>query len=92
VIQRLFSKDLPLEDSMPKKLQHELNRRCKDNSFEVFNMGVQGYNSIQELEFLKYKGLKYKPDLVILYYCFNDPDYPEYYFRKNFLNRNFFSS
>lgn len=51
-------------------------------------MGVEGYNSIQELEMLKTKGLKYNSDLVIIYYCLNDPDCPEYYFKKNFINRH----
>jgi hypothetical protein len=51
-------------------------------------MGTEGYNSIQELELLRTKGLKYNPDLVVIYYCLNDPDYPEYYFKKNFINRH----
>lgn len=84
-----FSASLPLEDTMPKKLEYVLNENCQGQKFEVLNMGVQGYNTIQELEMLRYKGLKYNPDLVILYYTFNDPDYPEYYFKKNFFNRNF---
>ena len=84
-----FGKSLPLKDTISKKLEAALNSRCKKSSFEVLNMGVEGYNTIQELEFLKNKGLKYNPDLVILYYCFNDTDYPEYYFKKNFINDNF---
>ncbi|RKY31182.1 MAG: hypothetical protein DRP74_05370 [Candidatus Omnitrophota bacterium] len=84
-----FSQSLALEDTMPKKLEVELNKNCLGLDFEVLNMGVEGYNTIQEWEFLKVKGLKYNPDLVILYYTFNDPDYPEYYFKKNFFNRYF---
>jgi len=87
-----LSVSLPLEDTLPKKIESVLNLICRQKKFEVFNMGVQGYNTIQELEMLKTKGLKYNPDLVILYYTFNDPDYPEYYFKKNFLNRNFLTA
>lgn len=83
-----FAKFVQLEDSLPKKIESRLALDCPRKSFEVLNMGTEGYNSIQELEFLKTKGLKYNPDLVIIYYCFNDPDYPEYYFEKNFINRH----
>jgi hypothetical protein len=79
---------IPLEHSFAYKLQESLDRLCPDKRFEVLNMAVEGYNSIQELEALKTKGLKYNPDLVIVYYCLNDPDYPEYYFQKNFINRH----
>lgn len=84
-----LSRSLALQDTLPKKLEYVLNEYCPGINFEVLNMGVEGYNTIQEFEFLQYKGLKYNPDLVILYYCFNDPDYPEYYFKKNFFNKNF---
>jgi hypothetical protein len=83
-----FAKGFKSEDSQPKLLEAKLNALCPTKKFEVLNMGVEGYNSIQELEMLKTKGLKYHPDLVIVHYCFNDPDYPEYYFEKNFINRN----
>jgi len=39
---------------------------------EVFNFGVSGYNTQQEVEIFKEKGLKYSPDLVIVAYCLND--------------------
>jgi lysophospholipase L1-like esterase len=38
----------------------------------VLNFGVSGYNTQQEVEMLKAKGLRYDPDLVILAYCLND--------------------
>jgi hypothetical protein len=84
-----FAKSFRLQDTLPKILEAKLNTSCPGKKFEVLNMGTEGYNSIQELEYLKIKGLKYNPDLVIVYYCLNDPDYPEYYFKKNFINRHF---
>ncbi len=55
------------------KLETILN---KDNifgkSWEVMNFGVSGYNTINEVEYLKVKGLKYDPDIVILQTCVND--------------------
>jgi len=83
-----FAKGFKLEETLPKILEARLNASCPIKKFEVLNMGTEGYNSIQELEMLKTKGLKYNPDLVIIYYCLNDPDYPEYYFQKNFINRH----
>jgi lysophospholipase L1-like esterase len=41
-------------------------------SVDVMNLGVAGYNTQQEVEMLKDKGLKFNPDLVILAYCLND--------------------
>ena len=84
-----FGKSMKLEDTFPKKLQYSLNGKCPRKKIEVLNMGVEGYNTIQEYEFLKVKGLDYNPDLVLLYYCLNDTDKPEYYFKKNFLNTHF---
>ena len=76
------------DDTLTQRLEKGLSELCPARKFEVLNMGVEGYNSIQELEALKTKALKYDPDLVIVHYCLNDPDYPEYYFNKNFLNRH----
>jgi lysophospholipase L1-like esterase len=39
---------------------------------EVINTGHVGYSTAQELLFLKYEGVKYSPDLVILLFCKND--------------------
>jgi hypothetical protein len=84
-----FGKLLSFEDSLAVRLERALTAACAEKKFEVLNMGVEGYNSLQELEMLKVKGLKYNPDLVVVYYCFNDPEYPEYYFKKNFATEHF---
>jgi len=42
--------------------------------YDVFNLSVPGYNTIQEAEVLYSKGLKYKPDLVLVIFCLNDLD------------------
>ncbi len=76
------------ENTLSERMELALSRICPGRKFEVLNMGVEGYNSMQELEVLKTKGLKYNPDMVVVYYCFNDPDCPEYYFKKNFINEH----
>src|SRR5215470_3389430 len=54
----------------PRVLEAEL--RLKGVPAEVQNFGVQGYNTQQEVETLRTKGLAYSPDIVILSYCLND--------------------
>lgn len=39
---------------------------------DVMNFGVSGYNTRQEVETLRVRGLQYKPDLVVVAYCLND--------------------
>lgn len=39
---------------------------------EVINLSVSGYDSVQEAEFLRVKGLAFEPDLVVVAYCLND--------------------
>jgi hypothetical protein len=36
------------------------------------NFGVSGYNTRQEVETLKVRGLQYQPDIVVVAYCLND--------------------
>ena len=84
----LFSMLLPEEDNLSRQLEKLLNEKSGGLKFEVVNTGVEGYNTYQEFEVLKDKGLKYAPDLVVLNYVLNDPEPGEYYFGNNFLSRN----
>lgn len=79
---------LPQNNTLAQQLEDTLNRGCARLRYEVLNFGVEGYNTFQELEQLKTKGLKYEPDLVILNYVLNDPEPGEYYFNKTFLMRH----
>jgi lysophospholipase L1-like esterase len=59
------------EDIFPRRLErhlgHELGRPVR-----VINSGVGGYNTEQELAFLKLRGPEIAPDLVLLLYVDND--------------------
>lgn len=83
-----FSYMLALRDTLPVQLENLLNQKSPQIRYEVLNFGVEGYGTLQELEMLKSKGLKYNPDLIILNYVLNDPDPGEYYFNKTFLMRH----
>jgi lysophospholipase L1-like esterase len=41
-------------------------------NYEVINLGVSGYSTDQELLMLEQEGWKYQPDLVVLFFYFND--------------------
>ncbi|HMB69488.1 MAG TPA: GDSL-type esterase/lipase family protein, partial [bacterium] len=39
---------------------------------EVLNLGVAGYDTVQEIAFLERSGLAFDPDVVLVAYCVND--------------------
>jgi lysophospholipase L1-like esterase len=55
----------------PQHLKELLSRKFGPR-FEVFNMSVVGYNSIQEVELVRSKALRFDPDLLIIGYVLND--------------------
>ncbi len=59
-----------LEEIFPARLEAGL--RAAGRAVEVINLAVSGYNTGQEVEMLKVRGLAFAPDLVILAYCLND--------------------
>ncbi|MCA1959714.1 MAG: GDSL-type esterase/lipase family protein [Desulfomonile sp.] len=60
--------DIELERSFPRLLEH----RLKDRKAEVINFGVIAYGTAQEFFTLKEEALKYKPKVVLAFYCGND--------------------
>ncbi|MFC1675213.1 SGNH/GDSL hydrolase family protein [Candidatus Omnitrophota bacterium] len=83
-----LSLKLKEKDSLAGQLEALLDQQPGAWDYQVLNFGVEGYNTFQELEQLKDKGLKYSPDLLILNYVFNDPEPGEYYFNKTLLMRH----
>lgn len=67
-------KILDNERIFPAILERDL--RARGLPAEVINFGVSGYNTQQEVETFKEKGLPFGPDLVLLTYCLNDTDRP----------------
>ena len=60
----------------PRMLEYYLNQfqSPKTVQFEVWNFGVRGYGTVEELECCKIKALPTHPDMIILGYYLNDPD------------------
>lgn len=48
---------------------------------EAVNLGVPGYNAHQEVAALEAKGLPYAPDLVVILFCPNDDELPNFIHR-----------
>jgi lysophospholipase L1-like esterase len=57
----------------------ERKLRANDVDAEVMNISYGGWGADQELEALTLEGLAYKPDLVILQFCSNDPFNNKYF-------------
>ncbi len=58
------------EDTFPPLLQQLLDERGLKS--EVINLSVSGYNTQQEVELLRERGLAYSPDLVVVAYTLGD--------------------
>lgn len=62
-----------LDDSFLKVLERRLNA-TGGGQYDVLNLGVPGYNTVQEERMLEEVGLAYTPDLILLTYVLNDAD------------------
>ena len=51
--------------------------------FELWNTGVPGYQVTQYANYLKFKGIKYNPDMVIIGFCLNDLQYSYHVYYKD---------
>jgi lysophospholipase L1-like esterase len=60
------------EDTFLSGLQEKLNESVSGTDIEVLNLGAPAYNTVDEVNLLKYKGLKYQPDLVVICFFLND--------------------
>jgi lysophospholipase L1-like esterase len=67
-----FGWGVNLSDTYVKILEKKLNELNTTLNFQVMNLGVSGYNTLEEIEFLKQKGMKYNPDIIIIGYVAGD--------------------
>lgn len=56
----------------PALLEDALRRWRPDIDWQVWNLGVPGYNTAQELTYLEQVGRQYSPDLVVVGFFLND--------------------
>lgn len=68
-------------------LEKKLNARGIDT--DVINTGVGNYNTVMQVEYFFERGIKYRPDVIVLNYFINDAEpVPAYDDVGGFLNRN----
>jgi lysophospholipase L1-like esterase len=65
-----FGTGLGAEQRFSEVLERRLQNEGR--AVDVLNLGVAGYDTLNEVAFLERVGLRFDPDLVILSYCVND--------------------
>jgi len=65
-----FGHRLTAEQSWPKALERLLQK--EGDRWQVLNLGVTGYDTLEEAAFLDAVGVPLAPDLVVMAYCVND--------------------
>lgn len=63
-----FGENVNTEDNYPSQLEKKLNEnlKCKNiKSFQILNLGMEGYDISYAVERYKLRGQKYNPDLVL---------------------------
>ena len=67
-----FAAQVRYEESYSALLEKLLNPESRNQTVRVLNGGVPGYSLVQGVQFLKLRGLRFKPDMVTLYFGCND--------------------
>ena len=67
-----FGHGAPFETTYPYLLEQRLKAWRPDVNWEIWNLGVPGYNTAQELAYLEEVGPRYQPDLVVVGFFPND--------------------
>jgi len=65
-----FGSELPADTAFPNLLRRSLGQR--DPRFDVQNLSLSGYDTLQEVAVLKRHGVPLHPELVIVGFCLND--------------------
>lgn len=65
-----FGNLIRLKDIYTEKLEDAFIK--KDKKVEVLNLGITGYDTMEEVSALEHKGLAFRPDTVVVGYCLND--------------------
>lgn len=68
----LYGQGVRREDIVLTRLETLLQADARGTTIETINTGVSGYNTVDQRDLLRDRGLAYSPDLVILFYVLND--------------------
>lgn len=78
----MFNWGVEPEETCLSVLEEKLERAFAPLNVEILNFAVPGYNTAIEYEVIRQKVLSYHPHLIILGYCGNDMDLPNYIRKK----------
>jgi len=69
----VFGGGVERDDGFSARLEYHLRSTLSAfDQAEVWNLGVSGYSTRNEVAFLEHRGLRHEPDFVILGFCLND--------------------
>ena len=63
----VMAEQVPLEETFAKIVEHDLGAK-----YQILNLGVSGYGTMDAFQFYKDVGEKYHPDMVIYFFTPND--------------------
>ncbi|MBC8501316.1 MAG: SGNH/GDSL hydrolase family protein [DPANN group archaeon] len=69
-----FGHGIELNETYIKQLEKKLNQNSSLR-YEVINFGFPAYNVLQNYEMMKSRALRFNPDLIMLGYFLNDPEF-----------------
>lgn len=68
-----FCAGLPERQTFPQQINIQISNLLPERKFDTLNLGVPGYNIVQEYRHLHKKVIPLGPSLVLLRYTLNDP-------------------
>jgi lysophospholipase L1-like esterase len=79
---QMFGWGVAQEDTFLAKLEAMLNGDGGSDKFEIFNLAVPGYNTVQEVQAFAGRLEELHPDMIIINYVDNDMDLPNFLARR----------
>jgi hypothetical protein len=79
---QMFGWGVAQEDTFLAKFEVMLNEGGENGKYEIFNLAVPGYNTVQEVQTFAGRLEELDPDMIIINYVDNDMDLPNFLTRR----------
>jgi len=76
-----FGQGVGEEEVYLEQLKKMLRQKMPEKRIEVINRSKPGWNTIKEYQYCSSKGYLYKPDVLVILYCLNDPEFGGYFLK-----------
>jgi len=76
----MFGQGVEWDKTFLEELRMLLKKKIKKR-VKTINFGKPGWNTLKEVEFFEKYGVQYKPDILILLFTLNDPEFGGYFLR-----------